>query len=123
MQNVRQACKDHFGFGDEYNCDILAGERGPSYTSTSQIKNWKLLHVRFVESDGRVKPPKNNHVGKDGSCEEGSTSLPIPVPDENQKSCSIPKPVPLSQLIMMGKLIPPKENVVTIQLEQFNITS
>ena len=123
MQNVRQACKDHFGFGDEYNCDILAGERGPSYTSTSQIKNWKLLHVRFVESDGRVEPPKNNHVGKGGSCKEGSTSLPIPVPDENEKSCTIPKSVPLIQLIMMGKLILPKENVVKIQLEQFNITS
>ena len=126
MQNVRQACKDHFGFGDEYNCDILAGERGPSYTSISQIKNWKLLHVRFIESDGRVETPKNNHVEKGGMCEEGSsTSLPIPVPDENEveKSCTIPKSVPLSQLIMMGKLIPPKENVVTIQLEQFNITS
>jgi hypothetical protein len=53
MENVRKACKDQFGYGDEYQCDILAGERGPSYTNIGQIKNWKLLHVRFIESDGR----------------------------------------------------------------------
>ena len=28
---------------------MLAGERGPSYTETSQIKNWKVLHIRLVE--------------------------------------------------------------------------
>ena len=28
-------------------CDVLAGERGPSYTSMEQIKSLKLLHVRF----------------------------------------------------------------------------
>jgi hypothetical protein len=54
MQNVRQACKHHFSFGDEYHCDILAGERGPLYTNIGQIKNWKLLHVRFIESDGQL---------------------------------------------------------------------
>jgi hypothetical protein len=28
MQNVGKACEEHFGYGDEYQCDILAGERG-----------------------------------------------------------------------------------------------
>ena len=31
------------------DCDILAGERGPSYSDVSQIKDWKVLHVRFIE--------------------------------------------------------------------------
>ena len=129
MQNVTQACKDNFGFGDEYQCDMLAGERGPSYTSISQIKNWKLLHVRFIESDGHEitadQAQQNDQGGKCGLYKEGSSSQPISVPDENEigKSSTIPKSVPLSQLIMMGKLIPPKKNVVTLQLEQFNITS
>ncbi|CAB4033641.1 Transient receptor potential cation channel subfamily M member 6 [Paramuricea clavata] len=131
MQNVRQACKDHFSFGDEYHCDILAGERGPSYTNIGQIKNWKLLHVRFIESDGQLflkdsscasSAQQINTRGRSGSHKEGSTSLTISVPDEKQKSSMIPKSVPLSQLIMMGKLIPPKKNVVTLQLEQFNVT-
>ena len=118
MQNVTQACKDHFGLGDEYQCDMLAGERGPSYKSISQIKNWKLLHVRFIESDGHEmtadQTQQNNQGGKSGLYKEGKSI---------GKSSTIPKSVPLSQLIMMGKLIPPKKNVVTLQLEQFNITS
>ncbi len=136
MENVRKACKDQFGYGDEYQCDILAGERGPSYTNIGQIKNWKLLHVRFIESDGCPddsatgnQAQQKNPAGKSGSYKQGSTSsLPISVPDENEidkscDSCMIPASVPLSQLIMMGKLIPPKKNVVTLQLEQFNVTS
>lgn len=38
----------------ELECDVLAGERGPSYTDISQIKNWKVLHMCFVE--GLVLP-------------------------------------------------------------------
>ena len=33
MGNIKQACNDHFAVDDTYQCDILAGERGPSYTS------------------------------------------------------------------------------------------
>jgi hypothetical protein len=33
----------------ELECDVLAGERGPSFTESGQIQNWKVLHVRFVE--------------------------------------------------------------------------
>ena len=48
MENVKQACKKHFGIDEGCQCDILAGERGPSYTTVNQIKNWKLIHIRFV---------------------------------------------------------------------------
>ena len=71
------------------------------------------MHVRFIESDCCV------------SHKEGSGNVPISILDDNEidKSCVIPPSVPLSQLIMMGKLIPPKKNVITLQLEQFSITS
>ena len=38
MENIKQACKDHFDIDEDYQCDVLAGERGPSYTSVNQIK-------------------------------------------------------------------------------------
>ena len=48
LENIKAACKTHFC--TELECDVLAGERGPSHTDVSQIKNWKVLHVCFVES-------------------------------------------------------------------------
>jgi hypothetical protein len=51
LENIKEACKDHFDIGEGFQCDILAGERGPSYTSVNQIKNWKLIHIRFLENN------------------------------------------------------------------------
>ena len=48
LENIKAACKEHFKTGLE--CDVLAGERGPSYTDASQIQNRKVIHVRFVET-------------------------------------------------------------------------
>lgn len=47
LQNIKDACKKHFQ-ATNMDCDILAGERGPSYTEASQIKDWKVLHIRFT---------------------------------------------------------------------------
>ena len=47
VENIKAACKAHFN--TELECDVLAGERGPSFTESGQIQNWKVLHVRFVE--------------------------------------------------------------------------
>lgn len=48
LDNIKSACKAHFN--TELECDVLAGERGPSFTESGQIQNWKVIHVRFVES-------------------------------------------------------------------------
>ena len=136
MGNIKQACNDHFAVDDTYQCDILAGERGPSYTSVSQIKNWKLIHIRFIESESGVhksfkeegyrstSTPDQSALGRDPSRgQEGSTSRPIPVPDASKVAPShvVARSVPLSQLIQMGKLILPKKDVVTLQLEHFDV--
>lgn len=57
LQNIKQTCKKHFQLTD-MQCDLLACERGPSYTNTSQIKNWKLLHIRFIDLvlQGQMSP-------------------------------------------------------------------
>ena len=47
LPNIKAACKSHFKTNLE--CDVLAGERGPSYTDASQIQNWKVIHIRFIE--------------------------------------------------------------------------
>lgn len=58
LQNIKEACKKHFQLTD-MECDLLAGERGPSFTVTSQIKNWKVLHIRFIEP-GIARPDASN---------------------------------------------------------------
>ena len=49
IQNIKEASKRHFDVADGIYCDVLAGERGPSWSVTSQISNWKVIHVRFIE--------------------------------------------------------------------------
>lgn len=68
LANIKRACVEHFDVAG-MECDILAGERGPSYTECSQIKNFNLLHVRFVESSGRAPMKKIN---------EGDSHAPAP---------------------------------------------
>ena len=48
LDNIKESCKRDFEVAN-LECDVLAGERGPSYTEASQIKSWKVIHVRFVE--------------------------------------------------------------------------
>ena len=60
------------------------------------------------------------------------THLSLPVSNVNVPSYTIvnvppssifPQSVPLSQLIKIGKLIPPKKDIVTLQLEAFDVAS
>ncbi len=50
MENIKQACMDHFEIDEGYQCDVLVGEREPSYTDVNQIRNWKLIHIRSQET-------------------------------------------------------------------------
>lgn len=47
LSNIKTACTNHFNL-QEMECDLLAGERGPSYTDISMITNWQVLHIRFI---------------------------------------------------------------------------
>ncbi|XP_020904502.1 uncharacterized protein LOC110242811 [Exaiptasia diaphana] len=48
LSNIKEACKRYFKCED-MDCDIVAGERGPSWTETCQISNFKTIRVRFIE--------------------------------------------------------------------------
>ena len=63
LQNIKEACKKHFQLTD-MECDLLAGEKGPSYTNTSQIKNWKLLQRSKFPQSAPTSPSK--FVGIEG---------------------------------------------------------
>ena len=79
-------------------CDLLAGERRPSYTEKGQIKNWKVLHIRFIEpSTARPDAPSKS----------GNSRLNPLKPSVMTAS------MPLNLMSKLGKLITPKTDFVT----------
>ena len=125
LQNIKEACKKHFQLTD-MECDLLAGVRGPCFTETSQIKNWKVLHIRFIEP-GTARPDASN-----GQHDRLDKYLPQSAPASPSKSAGIevknppqpsmmPASMPLSVMLKFGKLITPKTDVVTLTFEEFSI--
>ena len=143
LENVKEACMDHFNMDKNlHECDILAGERGPSFTTIGQVKNWKLLHIRFVDRSGPNQstqqanvhrhvrrrgegPPVANHVPKSTMMTSLSRESFMRSKAQSEmvapSSVPIAKSVPLSQMIELGKLIPPSREVVTVQMEEFDV--
>ena len=115
MENIKQACKNHFNI--ELECDILAGERGPSYTDLSQIKSYKVIHIRFMECAAdvievkRVEKPRSNPSPKPAS----------PLKTQPKKTDTVAASVPVSKMLKIGQLIAPKVEIVSLYLEEFSI--
>ena len=119
---------------------MLAGERGPSYTAVSQVKNWKLLQIRFIEAEANgltVARAKKIRAGSHrksepyGMLEEeqignrpcSSFSIVTGRGSKSDVESSIfAESVPLSQLITIGTLIPPRDNIVTVEVESFDVS-
>lgn len=122
LSNIKTACTNHFNL-QEMECDLLAGERGPSYTDISMITNWKVLHIRFIpksneECDPSREETRNRAAGPAASpvkSEQVRPPLAVPAPSK------IPASVPLSAMLKIGKLIQPKVEAVTLELEQFDL--
>ena len=52
VRGIKKACLAHFGRRvSGMECDILAGEQGPSCNSLEQVNINKVIHVRFVTCD------------------------------------------------------------------------
>ena len=86
-------------------CDLLAGERRPSYTEKGQIKNWKVLHIRFIEpSTARPDAPSKS----------GNSRLNPLKPSVMTAS------MPLNLMSKLGKLITPKL-VLLLLHEEFSV--
>ena len=113
LPNIKAACKPHFGTNLE--CDVLAGERGPSFTDASQIQNWKVIHIRFIEKSPSLPLQRQSEPAKDACGSMAKESRP-----KIAKS-SIAASVPLSQMLKLGKLIVPEVDIVTLSLEEFSL--
>eukprot|EP00794_Sanderia_malayensis_P010311 gene10311-11378_t len=50
FESIKQSCKTHFApkMDPDQVIDILASEQGPSSQSLTQIRDLKLIHIRFV---------------------------------------------------------------------------
>ena len=140
LDNIKNACKEHFDISSYMDCDILAGERGPSYTSMEQIKRLKLLHVRFFFASKPTNTTVDILDQDDIECEDDdmpSTSSranpkrpkkerSVPALDSQRKDTlerTYPKSVPLSSLLKLGKIILPQCNqeIIELLLEEFSI--
>lgn len=96
------------------DCDVLAGERGPSYTDVSQIKNWKMIHVRFIENFESAKPTIDLRSHKsEPNRESPKKSNIIPAMSTSAvTSTAVPRSVSISQMLKLGKLIVPETDIV-----------
>ena len=110
LPNIKAACKAHFGTNME--CDVLAGERGPSYTDASQIQNWKLLHIRFIEKSSQPLQQQSEPTKDSSRAKENSPII---------AKSSIAASVSLSQMLKLGKVIVPEVDIVTLRLEEFSL--
>ncbi|XP_028419153.1 alpha-protein kinase 1-like [Dendronephthya gigantea] len=130
LENIKAVCKAHFN--TELECDVLAGERGPSYTESGQIQNWKVLHVRFVEvlehptkeKSGRNianKKPSFHSEPATGSPQKSHSQYPHSKSVSVRPSPSVARSMSLSQMLKLGKVIVPDIDVVTLRLEEFCI--
>lgn len=135
VRGIKDACLSHFGrrvVGME--CDILAGEQGPSCNTLEQISHLnKVIHVRFVNNDKIVTVPDDETSDNEDSvfCPISKkkprqvqdafirpNSLPttsgvIPVKDEK---VVYPKSLSISQILQLGKLVkaPPGRKILKL---------
>ena len=144
FDNIKEACLHHLKLIDMYDCDIFTGKRGPSFFLVSQITNWKVLHIWFVQADIE-KFLKNRIIGHHSRISSMSCFIqfsiirplqpPIAktsahkndtdIPSSNMTgmalpaTSSIPKSVSLSDMIKRGTLVPPKHehDIVSMDLE------
>ena len=109
-KNVKEACKHYFDVEDGMCCDILAGERGPSWMETSQITSFKAIHVRFIEAiemesqlyDGKPEPNTRQRCRSQGTPEKRAPEKRAP-----SMSSKVAASVPLSAMLKLGKFIQP----------------
>lgn len=121
LSNIKTTCKNHFNL-QEMECDLLAGERGPSFTDIGMITNWKVLHIRFIpKSDEGCDPSREQTRNRAAASPVKSEQVRRPL--ALQAPSKIPASVQLSAMLQIGKLIQPKVAVVTVELEQFDLKS
>ena len=76
FDNIKTACIKHFKIPSYMECDILAGKRGHSFNEIGQIKNWKVVYVRFMETVETISVEKGTGEGRQKSTTTEKSSFP-----------------------------------------------
>ena len=86
------------------------------------ITNWRVLHIRFIRKSDEGCDPSQEQT-KNRAAASPVKSEQVRRPLALQAPSKIPASVPLSAMLQIGKLIKPKVDVVTVELEQFDLKS
>eukprot|EP00111_Clytia_hemisphaerica_P008174 TCONS_00023830-protein len=136
LDNIKKACKNHFHLEMKQNQEIqiLAGERGPSWTQISEIKKFVPLHIRFVPGKANnetsftfkssLPPARKRSANASGIFSNNSTQKShFPT----SKLANINGPLvslPPSKYMKMGQLIEPQNSKLKVfTLEEFNVNT
>ena len=104
IDNIKIACLSHFAVDPSMTCNIVAGEQGPSCRSLRQVRDSKVIHVRFI-------PEPNNE---------------LEAIDDQSASCTIQSPLQQKRSVLPFKVQPSwnrnrcqqRRHVVQVSLSQ-----
>ena len=143
IDNIKKACETHFLSQLKMNveCDILAGEQGPSCSSLDQIANLKLIHIRFVgtamkrdssQSSGFSSEfPAESEFGRPKTkkrCEQPklvesrssrARSVEVRIEGKENLNARYPKSLSVTQMINLGKVVRQKTTIADVY--KFNL--
>ncbi|KXJ10632.1 Transient receptor potential cation channel subfamily M member 6 [Exaiptasia diaphana] len=123
LSNIKEACKRYFKCED-MDCDIVAGERGPSWTETCQISNFKTIHVRFIERESASESVSAEYTvpGRASKQRDHTFSVPNqPSPSKEPVPSRVAASVPLSSMLKLGKLIQSTTEIASVEMEEFDL--
>ena len=130
---IKRACEDHFSeqIGPNFECNVLAGQQGPSCTSIDQLPDIKLVHVRFVPSrTSRFQDTKSNtefatwkrarrnpvDVGDNlphhSRSYAAKSEVAEPVGKARERDECVPMSLSLTDMLRLGKLGTPNQTTV-----------
>lgn len=104
LHNIKECCVKHFKTrfcGSTMQCDVLAGEQGPSCKTLGHIPDLKVIHVRFL------KPATVASISQRNIIEEGDDDLfSIPLPPKIQRRGATSQSSASSSHTYVPKLMP-----------------
>ncbi|XP_020898264.1 uncharacterized protein LOC110237033 [Exaiptasia diaphana] len=142
LEKIKQACEHYFKhlIGRELNCDVLAGERGPSCSTIEQIPDLKLIHVRFLpggkatyskieDSDPCTSSvvasctTKQDKMKDDSNVERAGSPEPKPKKSRFESPTKYPLSLSVSDMLKLGKLGQPGRSTTVVKVYSFDINT
>lgn len=130
VEKLKNACLNHF-HGElhtnnmSYNCDILAGEQGPSCHTLEQIPSMKLIHVRFMPTeDFEIKSlsSRRNNLQSTASLNDDSVKFTACASTDSTNKYSHPKSISVTQMLKLGKKVTSSATVKNVEIFIFEIS-